>query len=512
MRPILNEPHATSPPPRRSSLHPSRALVAGVIVAALPLLAAGRSWSKASAALEQPPFCAVSAHAPDSPMASLADLVESVRHTVVNVEVTSHGGTPAARPGGSGSGADDDELWQRFLGRGGPGSLQRQKRDRLRQGLGSGVVITPGGEVLTNNHVVEGADTIRVKLEDGRSFEAEVLGRDPLTDLALLKLKGSPRSLPVAKLGDSDAVRVGDWLLAIGNPFGLATSVSAGILSARARNIGEGPYDDFLQTDAAINPGNSGGPLFNLRGEVIGINTAIVGGGAGIGFAVPSNVARSFLPQLESAGAVTRGWLGVSVQDLTTEIARALRLPLHEGAVVTDVTPHSPARAAGLRGDDVVVSLDGGPIASASELTRKVALKRPGSVAELGVVRGRQQETLRARLGTRPDLEGVAPDRARPRARPRDELLGMGLQEVDPVTAAQQGLPPGALVSEVKPGTPAEEADLRTGMLIVEAGNKPVRSAEELRTILRAARPGDVLLLRVQLGDGRLLRALTIPR
>src|SRR6266851_4923163 len=237
-------------------------------------------------------------------------------------------------------------------------------------GAGSGFIIHPNGTLLTNNHVVEGADAIRVHLEDGRAFDAEVLGRDPLTDIAVVKLKGKLEKLPVATLGDSDAIKVGDWVVAIGNPFGLASSVSAGIISARARQIGAGPFDDFLQTDAAINPGNSGGPLFNMKGEVIGINTAIVGGGSGIGFAVPSNMAKLLLPQLEKGQKIRRGWLGVTVQDLTPELAKSLNVPVSRGAVVSDVNPDTPAAKAGLKPEDVVVAVDGNPVDSNRALTR----------------------------------------------------------------------------------------------------------------------------------------------
>src|SRR5262249_53642510 len=279
----------------------------------------------------------------------------------------------------------------------------------IRQGAGSGFIIHPNGTVLTNNHVVEGADAIRVRLEDGRSFDANVLGRDPLTDVAVVKLKGKVENLPVVPLGDSDSMKVGDWVLAIGNPFGLASSVSAGIISARARQIGAGPYDDFLQTDAAINPGNSGGPLFNLKGEVIGINTAIVGGGTGIGFAVPSNIAKALLPQLEKEGAVSRGYIGVHIQDLNPDLAKGLSVPVKEGAVISDVVDDGPGKAAGLQRDDVVTAIDGQKVSSGGALSRAVGLKRPGTTSTLNVYRGTKQMELKVHLATRPDLAKVNP-------------------------------------------------------------------------------------------------------
>lgn len=459
-----------------------------------------------------PPPPAMPAPQPVMPEAralpSFVQLVESVKVAVVNVEVTSRVQGRALTPF---EGPPGDEFWERFFGHNGP-RPQTEPRERVKQGVGSGFIISPRGLVLTNNHVVEGAVAIRVKLDDGRSFEADILGRDPLTDVALIKLKDNPSNLPVAKLGDSDSLRVGEWVVAIGNPFGLASSVSAGIVSARARNIGAGPYDDFLQTDAAINPGNSGGPLFNMNGEVVGINTAIIGGGSGIGFAVPSNLAKAILPQLEKDGSVTRGWLGVTVQDVTPELAKGLGLPASSGALVAEVTKDSPAEKAGLKADDVIVAIDGDKVGSSGELTRKVALKNPGTVSTLTLYRGSKQENRKVTLGTRPDLEGLGlKGKSGGTGDARQEKLGLSLQDVSPELAAQRNLPPGALITEVKPGSVAHRADLRAGMVVVEVGGRAIRSAAELRRALADAKAGSVLLLRVHVGQGKLLRALTIP-
>jgi serine protease Do len=321
--------------------------------------------------------------------------------------------------------------------------------------------------------------------------------------------------LPVVALGDSDAVRVGDWVLAIGNPFGLSSSASLGILSAKARNIHAGPYDDFLQTDAAINPGNSGGPLFNMRGEVVGMNTAIVGGGTGIGFAVPSNLVRTLLPQLREKGAVTRGWLGLGAQDLTPGLGEALGLPVRKGAVVVQVEPDTPAGHAGLKPDDVVTAINGQPVTSAAELTRNIGRLQPGTQVTLSTYRGTQAREVPVKLGTRPDLEGVRAqtqprEEASPEARSR---VGLSITDVDPRLAAARGLPrAGALVVGVAPGSAAEQAELVPGMVVVEAGGQPVRSGADLLRRLKQARPGEVLLLRVQAGEARLLRALTLPK
>ena len=476
-------------------LTPSWSALAGALLVALPVLAPAQTAAPAATPL-QPATREAQA------LPSLAPLVESVKGAVVNVDVQSR--APASED-------EDNPLMERFF-EGGRG----QRREPIRQGAGSGFIIDSKGLVLTNNHVVEGAVSIRVHLDDGRSFDARIVGRDPLTDVAVVRLEGKVDNLPTVKLGDSGALRVGDWLVAIGNPFGLASSVSSGILSARARDIHSGPYDDFLQTDAAINPGNSGGPLFNLKGEVIGINTAIVGGGTGIGFAVPSNLVKALLPQLEKDGAVTRAWLGIGIQDLTRDLAKAMQLPVTEGAIVSQVNDHSPAGKAGMKQDDVIVAIDGQKVGSGGELTRTVALKKPGSTSSLEVFRDGKRQALKVQLGTRPDLEGlsVRPRRGGESEQTSKARVGVSLSNVDPRIVERTGLqsPQGALVTDVLPGSPAERADLSPGMVVVEAERKPVRSAEELARIIRKAPSGSTLLLRVEVpGSGRFLRALHIP-
>jgi serine protease Do len=439
---------------------------------------------------------------PSQLLPSLASLVESARSAVVNVDVRAQAPEPRGMMPDDPFGEGIPWPWRQP----GPGS-----REPLRQGIGSGFIIDSSGIVLTNNHVVEGAVDIRVTLMDGREFEAEVLGTDPLTDVAVIKLKGqSLKDVPVVRLGDSDAMRVGDWVMAIGDPFGLSSSVSVGILSAKERDIQAGPYDDFLQTDAAINPGNSGGPLFNMNGEVIGINTAIVGGGAGIGFAVPSNLVKALLPMLEKEGTVTRGWLGVGVQDLTPALGEALGVPVREGAIVVGVEEGSPAARAELRPDDVIMALNGKPIISAGALTRTVGLMSPGTKVTLTFYRDGQRQERTVTLGTRPDLEGVSSRQAPRSEQEPHQRIGLGLADVGP-RMGQQGMPQGALIAQVTPGSVAERAGLMPGMVVVEAAGKPVRSAAELVRILRDARPGSSVLLRVEMEGTRGLRALTIP-
>jgi serine protease Do len=434
---------------------------------------------------------------------SIADLVDAVKDSVVNVDVQAHAPSMEGMP---------EDLFERFFGRpeepGGPGTPFGGPQERIQQGEGSGLIIDPKGLILTNNHVVENAIDIRVRLNDGREFEAKVLGRDPLTDLALIKLQGDVRDLPVARLGNSDQVRVGDPVVAIGNPFGLTSSVSAGILSARARDIQAGPYDNFLQTDAAINPGNSGGPLFNMRGEVIGINTAIVGGGTGIGFAVPSNMATALLPQLQK-GKIHRGWLGVSVQDLSADLAQALKVPVRKGAIVTDVQGDTPAAKAGLKTDDVITGIEGTPVESSRALTRDIGFRAPGETVKLTIFRNGQQQQVQVKLGERPDLEGLASAPREEQEEDTGRKLGLRLQDVDPRMVP--GVKEGAMIVGVDPGSPADRAGLLPGMVIVEAAGKPVRTPRDFAQLARGAKSGTVLLLRIQVGESRMLRALTIP-
>lgn len=321
---------------------------------------------------------------------SLAPLVETVRPTVVGVT------SRAAPPPGEVPPGTLEDFWGRFF---------REYGRRERIGVGSGVIIDPEGLVLTNHHVVAEARAITVRTADEREFSAEVIGRDPEIDIALLRLEGVREPLAAARLGSSDALRVGDFVVAIGNPFGLELTVTSGLVSAKARVIGTGPFDEFLQTDAAINPGNSGGPLFALDGSVVGINIAIVAGGQGIGFAVPIDLVRSVLPQLVEEGRVVRGYLGIVIRDLTPELARAMDAPVEDGAVLVAVERGGPAAEAGLRPGDVVVAVDGERVESAAELSRAVARLRPGRRLTLQVFRDGEAREVEVVLGERPPRE-----------------------------------------------------------------------------------------------------------
>jgi serine protease Do len=370
---------------------------------------------------------------------------------------------------------------------------------RMPQGAkASGVIITPDGYTLTNNHVVDGVNAARVRLADGRELEAKVVGRDPQTDLALLKLDTT--NLPVIPLGNSSALRVGEPVMAVGNPFGLEQTVTTGIVSATGRVIGEGPYDDFIQTDASINPGNSGGPLINARGEMIGINTAIVsrtGGSIGIGFAVPVNLAKFVVPQLAESGQVVRGWLGVTAQPLTSELAAGLRLPQAEGALVSQVWEGSPAAAAGLRRGDVIVEIDGRKISRTTDLSLLVAATPVGKTVNLAVLRDGKPVSLTAQVARREPQAPLA-QAPRPEA-PQRARLGVSVEAVTPAMAGQLGInTAGVIVRDVVDGSPASEAGLRPGDIITEANRQAVKSPDDLRRAVDGTQPGTPLLLLVQ--------------
>jgi serine protease Do len=427
---------------------------------------------------------------PEVKLPSLAPLVERVGPSVVSLEVE----------------AAPDEISPEMQRRLPPGHEQffgRRRRPTLptQKRAGSGFVVDAKGLVLTNNHLVRGARSITVSFQDGRKVEAELVGRDGPTDLALLRLRAPPKDLAVATLGDSGRLKVGDWLLAIGNPFGLSTSVSLGILSATSRDLGAGPFDEFLQTDAAINPGNSGGPLFDMQGQVVGVNTAIAGNATSIGFAVPSSLVRALLPELERSGGITRGALGVYLQDLTPELAIALGLPGRHGAVVNGFTAGSGARAAGIVADDILVSVDGHPIESARALTRMVGLHRPGDSVQLGVVREGASRAVAVRLGERTDLEGTGPleppvQASEPRAPVR---LGLELGELTPEIVQAVGLRgAGAVVLSVEPDSPADRAGLRPGFVIVEVAGQPVHSAREASALLEEAEAKPPVVVRLR--------------
>lgn len=356
---------------------------------------------------------------------------------------------------------------------------------RKSSALGSGFIISADGYIVTNNHVVEGADKVTVKLNGDKSagLPAKIVGTDEETDLALLKVESSEK-LPVMKFGDSDAMEVGDWVVAIGNPFGLSNTVTAGILSAKGRDIHSGPFDNFLQTDASINPGNSGGPLINMEGEVIGINTAISANGQGIGFAIPSNLASKVINDLREGKKVSRGWLGVTIQDLDENMAKALGLKKVGGALIGSVLPDEPADKAGLRAGDVIIRVGDRDIDSASALTRSVANLKPDTKVDVVALRDGKEVKVTVKLGERASHSTVAKDSGQSEG----TELGVSVQPLTPDDARAlqlSGDVKGLLVVDVKNGSAAAEGGLRPGDVILSANLKPVTRVDELSSIVR---------------------------
>jgi serine protease Do len=365
--------------------------------------------------------------------------------------------------------------------------------------LGSGFLVDAQGHVVTNAHVVEGADQVKVKLSDDREFDAKVVGRDKRLDLAVLELKGA-KDLPAVSLGSSQDTRVGEYVVAIGNPFGLGDTVTMGIVSAKSRAIGAGPYDDFIQTDASINPGNSGGPLFNLRGQVVGINTAINPNGKGIGFAIPSDALRDILPQLLATGHVARGRLGVMIQPVDLALAKALGLDKARGALVGDVEGAGPADKVGIRSGDVIVTVDGADVGHAQELPRLVARHAPGSTVKVGLIRDKSLQTYDVTLDALKE-EGA---RESEESGSADHAPGLGLELGD----ASNG---GAIVQGVAPGGSASES-MSPGDVIVEVNRTPVATARDASRLIQGTAKGQAVLLKVRKREDGKTRFVAIER
>ena len=347
--------------------------------------------------------------------------------------------------------------------------------------LGSGFIIDPTGLIITNNHVVEGADKIMVKLIGGKDFKATIKGRDPKTDLALIQISNPPADLVFLKLGDSEAVRVGDWVMAVGNPFGLSHTVTQGIISAKGRVIGAGPYDNFLQTDASINPGNSGGPLLNLKGEVVGINTAILASGQGIGFATPSNMANTVIPQLKEKGKVIRGMIGVQVQNVTPELAKSFGLAEPKGALVAEVNPGTPAEKAGIQRGDIIIEFNGHPIHEMNELPRLVAETAPGAKANIKILREGKEKAVSLTISELAEEKQAV--QGKEEGGGEAAPLGLVVKNIDPNLAKRFRLrdTKGALVVGVEQGTPAADAGVKPGDILLEIDGKMINSAGDFQ-------------------------------
>jgi serine protease Do len=422
--------------------------------------------------------------------ASFADLAEKVEKAVVNISTTQVvEGNPLTPFMGPGS------PFGHFFGLNPKEFFGNQPQGKMKtHALGSGFIISEDGLILTNNHVVEKATEIKIKLLSGKEYDAKLVGRDSKTDLALIKVTPDSDFPKPAVLGDSDAMRVGDWVMAVGNPFGLGNTVTTGIISAKSRILGEGPYDDFLQTDAAINPGNSGGPLFNMQGQVIGINTAIIAQGQGIGFAIPINMAKELLPQLKK-GKVVRGWLGLMIQDITPELAKSFGLKSAKGVLVSEVVKDSPAEKAGLLRGDVILRFAGKEIENARKLSQLAAETAPDTQVKIDILRNGEEKTITVKVGTMPEEEQKA-------ATPEEKSeWGMHVQELTPQLAQQLGLEPGTtgvVITDIKDGSPAADAGLRPGDLITEVNRTAIRNLNDYQQALQKVKKGDQLLLLIK--------------
>ncbi|MEW6668175.1 MAG: DegQ family serine endoprotease [Thermodesulfobacteriota bacterium] len=439
--------------------------------------------------------------APAGAPATFSDLAKKASPSVVNistVKVVKGGARQMPLPFGPNDPFKD--FFDRFF-------RDMVPKDFKQQALGSGFIIDKDGYIVTNNHVVEKSDEIKVKFSDGKEFTAKIVGKDPKTDLALIKIDADRALVPLA-MGDSDKLDVGDWVVAIGNPFGLGNTVTAGIVSAKYRHIGAGAYDNYIQTDASINPGNSGGPLLNTSGEVVGVNTAIYsqsGGSIGIGFAIPINMAKDLIPQLKQ-GKVVRGWLGVMIQKVTPELRGKLGLKEEKGALVADVTPGGPADKSGIKRGDVIVTFDGREIKEMNDLPMIVASTAVGKTVLVEVWRKNKKETLQVKIGELKDEEKVMA------AKTEGGGLGMSLEEITPERAKAFGLADksGLVVVQVEDGSPAADGGVRPGDVILEMDQTPVRTLEEFNRKVEGYKKGDTILLLIKRQKATLFLTLKV--
>jgi serine protease Do len=439
--------------------------------------------------------------------ATFSSVAEAIRPAVINITVSRAGGgrTPIEEFFG-------DDAMRRFFG---------DAPERIPQrSLGSGVIVDPTGIALTNAHVVERAAedkaaAIEIVTLDGGKHRAKIIGLDKKTDLAVLKLDDGKATFKYARLGDSDRMQIGDWVLAVGSPFGLQATVTAGIISAKARQLEQGPFDDFLQTDAAINPGNSGGPLVNMQGEVIGINTAIVAGGTGIGFAIPSNMARKIYTDLRDKGRVTRGWLGVSIQPLTPELARSFGSKDAKGVLINEVMADSPAARAGLKPGDILLEFEGRSMEGPGDLQRAVGLFSPERSAKVKILRDQTEKTVEIKVGQAPDERQAQQQQPpRPGGGKARTMLGLDVRPVTPEIARQMNLrtTDGVIVVRVDDGTPAAEAGVQRGDVVKQLNGQNVKTMADFERLTQGMKEGDPLTVLLQRGAMSLYVAFRVGR
>jgi serine protease Do len=485
------------------------ALIALVAFLVGAIVAGGISHSSVAAGppagkTSSPTLVRAARSATPSPVINFADVVDRINPAVVNIEATMRGQSAPRRRNRAGIPEPPEPF-------GGPGDFgaPRYDRDAPNRGAGSGFIIDADGSILTNNHVIDRADRITVKLSDGRTLRARVIGADPETDIALIKVDGQP-GLPVASLGDSSTLRMGEWVCAIGNPLGYEHTVTVGVVSFLGRKLFDASLDNYIQTDAAINFGNSGGPLINSRGEVIGINAAISSRASSIGFAVPINGAAAILPQLRARGRVSRGYIGIALRDVDADLQRSLKLTVHSGALVQDVTPDSPGDRAGLKPYDVIVALDDRAVANDDQLIREISARAPGSPAHLRVVRDGRDQNVVVKLAERPGR-----DREEARVEPRETdpdrgrtdsetMLGLTVRDLDRQTAERLELPKtakGVLITRIEAMSAAFDGDIERGTILLEINRQPVTSTGDYHRIARTVHSGDILTLYIYSPD-----------
>lgn len=424
---------------------------------------------------------------------SFSTLAETVSPAVVNISAvkTTKGGGPVFRHFYHGPWGDQDpfkDFFEKFYG-------DEQQREFKQRSLGSGFIIDKDGYIVTNNHVIADADDIKVKLNSGKEYDAKIIGRDPSTDLALIKIKADT-NYSVVTFGDSGSLKVGEWVVAIGNPFGLDHTVTAGIVSAKGRVIGSGPYDDFIQTDASINPGNSGGPLINLKGNVVGINTAIIAGGQGIGFAVPINMAKAVIKQLKEEGEVTRGWLGVAIQDISDEMSEYYGVKDKKGVLVSEVFPGDPADEAGIKAKDIILEVNGQKIETSRELTRIIAGFHVGEVVGIKVLRNGKENTYNVKIAKK--QEGKMASRSIPHK--EQEAFGIRVSNLTPEIARRLNIQEteGVVVTGVEPGSQGEDKGIQVRDIIKEINHRSITTVDDYEDATQKAKKGDTIIMLVK--------------